>query len=210
MKRQYIDFVPTKSAKTPVAHTSNPAVVATTHKTTKISSTTSSVSSTASKPPVITRSVSTTSTLGIIEDLSPRASTSQLYQPIANSRAAASKPSVKELKAQKISGKPFSRHVESPVENSVENSAKKSSASDSKRTFVPPKFINQDKVAKRPLSKNVYRKKIVPAKEPSSKKPITIIAKPEKDAKVGLIVAIILTIILGAAAGTVAFLLLPK
>ena len=70
-------------------------------------------------------------------------------------------------------------------------------------------FINQDKVLKRPLSKNVYPKKIeVPKEEP--KGPVTIIAKPEKQAHVSLIVAIILTIILGAAAGTVAFLLLPK
>ena len=42
------------------------------------------------------------------------------------------------------------------------------------------------------------------------KAPEKIIAKPEKDSKAGLIIAIILTIILGAAAGTVAFLLLPK
>ena len=39
---------------------------------------------------------------------------------------------------------------------------------------------------------------------------VTIISKPEKDTKVGRVVAIILAIILGAAAGTVAFLLLPK
>ena len=70
-------------------------------------------------------------------------------------------------------------------------------------------FVNTDKIAKRPLSKNVYRKKIVaPKEEPSG--PMTIIEKPEKDSKVGMVVAIILTIILGAAAGTVAFLLLPK
>ena len=59
------------------------------------------------------------------------------------------------------------------------------------------------------LSKNVYKKKVVvPKEEPSG--PTTIIEKPEKDSKVGMVVAIILTIILGAAAGTVAFLLLPK
>jgi len=55
----------------------------------------------------------------------------------------------------------------------------------------------------------VYKKKIVaPKEEPLG--PMTIIEKPEKDSKVGMVVAIILTIILGAAAGTVAFLLLPK
>ena len=71
-------------------------------------------------------------------------------------------------------------------------------------------FINQDKVAKRPLSKRASAKKTVPAKEITTDKPVTIIAKPKKDSRVGMVVAIILTIILGAVAGTVAFLLLPK
>lgn len=70
-------------------------------------------------------------------------------------------------------------------------------------------FINQDKVQKRPLSKNVYQKKEVKPKD-EKQAPVTIIAKPEKQAHAGMIVTIILTIILGAAAGTVAFLLLPK
>ena len=68
---------------------------------------------------------------------------------------------------------------------------------------------NTDKIAKRPLSKNVYYKTIeVPKETPSA--PVTIIDKPEKDSKVGVVVTIIVTIVLGAAAGTVAFLLLPK
>lgn len=72
-----------------------------------------------------------------------------------------------------------------------------------------PTFVNTEKINKRPLSKNVYQKKIeTPEEKPSA--PVTIINKPEKDSKVGLIVTIIITIILGAAAGTVAFLLLPK
>ena len=75
--------------------------------------------------------------------------------------------------------------------------------------FPKTPFINQSKVKKRPLSKNVYQKKIEPPKE-EPKGPVTIISKPEKDSKVGIVVAIIITIILGAAAGTVAFLLLPK
>lgn len=70
-------------------------------------------------------------------------------------------------------------------------------------------FVNTDRVEKRPLSRNVYQKQVVvPKEEPSG--PVTIIQKPEKDSRVGLIVAIIITIILGATAGTVAFLLLPK
>lgn len=75
---------------------------------------------------------------------------------------------------------------------------------------VRPAFVNTEKVRKRPLSKNVYPKKPVVPKEEKPTAPVTIIDKPEKDSKVGLIVTIIITIILGAAAGTVAFLLLPK
>ena len=78
-----------------------------------------------------------------------------------------------------------------------------------KNPLSRPKFVNTEKVVKRPLSKNVYPKKAVVEKE-EPKKPVTIITKPEKDSRVGIVVAVILTIILGAAAGTVAFLLLPK
>ena len=102
---------------------------------------------------------------------------------------------VEELKSTSV------KPVEKPVEKSKDDS----------KTFKVPKspFINQEKVVKRPLSKNVYQKEIVVPKE-EPKGPVTIIAKPEKDAHVSLVVAIILTIILGAAAGTIAFLLLPK
>lgn len=74
------------------------------------------------------------------------------------------------------------------------------------------KFINTNKVEKRPLSNVMARKKpvIAPKAVEKPRAPEKIIAKPEKDSKAGLIIAIILTIILGAAAGTVAFLLLPK
>lgn len=76
-------------------------------------------------------------------------------------------------------------------------------------TYKTPKFVNLEKVKKRPLSKNVYQKEIkTPVEEP--KGPVTIIAKPEKESKVGMVIAVIITIILGATAGTVAFLLLPK
>lgn len=94
------------------------------------------------------------------------------------------------------------------------------------------KFLNTNKIVKRPLSNNPYPGRLQPAagqvSEPNptgkaktlgggpsaskkkSEKPTVIITKPEKDSKVGLVVAIIVTIVLGAAAGTVAFLLLPK
>ena len=189
-----MDFVPTKSSNTSVTHTKKPAApVVTTHKTTKISSTASRPVRTMPAP-----------ALGVIEDLSPRTNKTRTRQSVAKAPIA-NKSTLKSIKSQKIGN----RAPVKPVENHVENSAKKSLKDAPKHTFVPPKFINQDKITKRPLSKNVYRKKIEPAKE-FTKKPITIITKPEKDTKVGLVVTIIITIILGAAAGTVAFLLLPK
>ena len=93
--------------------------------------------------------------------------------------------------------------------------AKKEAKKEAKLVKTPRmQFVNMDKIDKRPLSKNsknVYKKKaFIPPEEDEPSGPVTIIDKPEKDSKVGMIVAIILTIILGAAAGTVAFLLLPK
>ena len=81
----------------------------------------------------------------------------------------------------------------------------------SRSTYQVPKsqLVQQGKANKRPLSvKNVYPEKKAKKEEP--KGPVTIITKPEKQAHAGMIIAIILTIILGAAAGTVAFLLLPE
>lgn len=77
---------------------------------------------------------------------------------------------------------------------------------------VKAKFVNTNKIEKRPLSQGGAMPKppVAAPKETPKKKPEVIIAKPAKDSKAGMIVAIILTIILGAAAGTVAFLLLPK
>ena len=97
--------------------------------------------------------------------------------------------------------------AEKPAEKAPETPEKKSE----KEEFKTPKtrFVNTEKVEKRPLSKNVYKKTIVaPKEEPSG--PVTIITKPDKGSHIGVIVTIVLTIILGAAAGTVAFLLLPK
>lgn len=142
--------------------------------------------------------------LGVVEDLKPKfVNTNVPKRPLGEaSHFRTKKTGVAAAKARKI-GARAAASVEKPVENS-----KKTGASGIYSTPKSP-FINQGKVAKRPLSKNVYQKKItVPKEEP--KGPVTIISKPEKQANVGLIVTVILTIILGAAAGTVAFLLLPK
>lgn len=68
-------------------------------------------------------------------------------------------------------------------------------------------------VEKRPLSNSIPAKKPVvktPQIVEEASAPVTIIEKPEKDAHVGIIITVILTIVFGAAIGTVAFLLLPK
>ena len=69
-----------------------------------------------------------------------------------------------------------------------------------------PKFINTEKVAKRPLSDSVAPKK------PTILAPAEVASKPtpKKPKKIGTVLAIIITIVLGAAAGAIAFLLLPK
>lgn len=154
--------------------------------------------------------------LGVIEDLNPKfVNTNVAKRPLSGgtgvgASAITTKNEVKEPKktaTRKGFGGRFGRKTE-------KNEALKKTKAERKAKndkYVVPKspFINQEKVIKRPLSKNVYAKKV---EEPKAKKtgPVTIIAKPEKEAHTSLVVTIILTIILGAAAGTVAFLLLPK
>ncbi len=203
MKKQYMDFVPT--AKKVVTKPTTKPVKKPIPKSTK------PVAFSDEKMPK----------LGMVEDLSPKFVKTDVpkrplsSRPASGSHFRAEKTGVAAIKAQKVGNRAHTKNSAKtevkPVEKSVENS-KKSVAS--KSTYQPPKnpFINQGKIEKRPLSKNVYVKKISVSDETlrEPKGPVTIISKPEKDAHVGLIVAIILTIILGAAAGTVAFLLLPK
>ena len=124
------------------------------------------------------------------------------------------KSAVKKVERQpsRVTSKPEAKPVvESKAKVVVPSRASRSSVD--KKLVEPiarPAFVNTEKVRKRPLSKNVYSKKTVAPKEEKLSAPVTIIDKPEKDSKVGLIVTIIITIILGAAAGTVAFLLLPR
>lgn len=84
-------------------------------------------------------------------------------------------------------------------------------------TNVPKRPLNQAGAAKVPASKRALRHPSLAsttAKPTHTSKtqnaPAAIIEKPKKESRVGLIITIIITIILGAAAGTVAFLLLPK
>ncbi len=143
---------------------------------------------------------------GVIEEYRPKfVRTEVKKRPLGQpdekfAKSAAASNEVKALKAQKLVGKKIADTPE-PVQE------KKPDAS----SMPVPKarFVNTEKIEKRPLSKNVYKKKVeTPKEEPTG--PVTIITKPENGSHIGVIVTIILTIILGAAAGTVAFLLLPK
>ena len=150
--------------------------------------------------------------LGVVEDLNshfvetnvPKRPLSE--KPVVRAKATEAKQQKVKARVLRPAAKPKAKPVAKPtpvkpVEKPVENS-----------TYKPPKspFINQNKVVKRPLSGNIYKKQITEAVKEEPKGPVTIIAKPEKDRHIGIIVTIIITIILGAAAGTVAFLLLPK
>ena len=137
---------------------------------------------------------------GVIEDFQQKFVKTEVKKRPLNA-AEKAKEEVSEIKAKKILKE---QKVSAPVAEVKEVIPKED-------TLKVPKsrFVNTEKVKKRPLSKNVYQKEVVtPAEKPSG--PVTIISKPEKDSKAGLVVTIIITIILGAAAGTVAFLLLPK
>lgn len=141
------------------------------------------------------------------------------------------KAELAKLKAKKLTSRPLANLAKSPTKSQLSDLTKTStigspanlttattpaaSTSSSKETptsetFKTPKtpFINTAKIDKRPLSKNVYHKPVEIKEEPAG--PIAIITPPEKEARAGFVVAIILTIILGAIAGTVAFLVLPR
>ena len=180
MNKKYIDFVPSKSVK----------------KATAIKKTTRGAGA-------VTTATRAKTVSGV-----KRAATKPVAAKAAPVRAR--NITAKEVKAKKVGLKEAqptrarAAAVEKPVEKSVRTEANK------KVMAIPrAQFINQNKVEKRPLSKNVYQKKIEATKEVPTG-PVTIISKPEKDKHVSIVVTIIITIILGAAAGTVAFLLLPK
>ena len=161
--------------------------------------------------------------LGEIEDLNPKfVKTDVPKRPLNDGKEVSSvKDTATEAKSKKIGARLRLRSAKKSVSKSetVQNTPKKAEFSTNKQksAYALPKtpFINQDKVAKRPLSRNVYKKQL-DALEKASKeskeagKTVTIISKPEKESHIGVVITIVLTIILGAVAGTVAFLLLPK
>ena len=145
--------------------------------------------------------------LGVFENLNERFVTKDVpKRPLGQGDKIAANDALKVAKAQNLRNKKLTKGVAPVAERPVENSTKP------KEAYAVPKspFINQEKVVKRPLSKNVYPKEVKEAPKAESAGPVTVISKPEKDSHVNVVVTIIITIVLGAAAGTIAFLLLPK
>lgn len=197
--KRYIDFVPAKAKKQAVPRVkAKPEVVMPKAVAPKKVAAKREIPQ--KKAPVLQTATKSSKApvLGVIEDLNVVAPS----EPnVSRSHFTEEKDSIRAVKAKRVGLR------EAPAKPSGLSTKPKTNEKEFKTPKTP--FINQDKVVKRPLSKNVYQKKVeVPKEEP--KGPVTIITKPEKQAHVSLIVTIILTIILGAAAGTVAFLLLPK
>lgn len=143
---------------------------------------------------------------GVIEDFSGKfVSTEVEKRPLSGSISAT------EAKSKKISRISLRSKGKKENKTAVAEVSKQPSEPMGKMKIPERPFVNMEKVEKRPLSRNVYQpRNVVTAPKEEPQGPITIIEKPEKDSRIGLIVTIIITIILGAAAGTVAFLLLPK
>ena len=90
------------------------------------------------------------------------------------------------------------------------NSDINAAANRAKMQIPQAHFINQNKVTKRPLSKTMYAGRTEAAAPAKADEPVKVVKNKKKGGTVGMVLAIIGTIFLGAAAGTVAFLLLPR
>lgn len=209
MNKKYMDFVPTKKASnaTSVRRATVRPVVKQVEKAPKIVREEVFAEEEPSRG-VDTFSIKKEPEYGVVEDFRPKfVKTEVEKRPLSRGHFVNHKTELEKAKSKNVSLK----SVGDAEKSAKKTPATKESVKKDKKTLKIPKspFINQNKVTKRPLSKNVYEKKIEPTKE-KSVGPVTIIAKPEKEEKTGIIVTIILTIILGAVAGTIAFLLLPK
>ena len=227
MNQKYIDFVPSKKAPTPTSARSAARPSAPAARPAKASQPTVRRSprpqsaaqrtapaarpATAAKRPAAqpvapahadTFSIKKEPAYGVIEDFHPKfVKTEVEKRPLSRSHFTATNSELSELKSQNIKKSSRQASPEQPTDIT----------SDKSSLPIPKSpFIAKAKVSKRPLSKNVYTKPVQPTKEPATPKPVTIISKPESGGKAGMAIAIILTIILGAVAGTIAFLILPK
>ena len=190
MNKRYMDFVPVNSAHKVVREDVGVA------KKSKSPESTTVPNKVASGPQ-----------LGVIEDLQPRFVKTKVEKRPLSRPAPMANP--KEKVSKKTEEEQIFENALKQANLFVDNDSKKKEERPKKRTEMKTPFVNTEKVTKRPLSKNVYQRKVVVPKE-EPEKPIKIITTEKKDSKIGIIVAVIITIILGATAGTVAFLLLPK
>ncbi len=208
MNRKYIDFVPTKpKAKNSVKKPVSREKVSKVEELKKVEPVREELVIEENEIRVgsDTFSIKKEPAYGVVEDFRPKfVKTEVEKRPLSKGHFYMKKSELSEAKSKKVAARKLKNVVEKPVEK-----PKKTSEDATKMKIPKSPFINQNKVVKRPLSKNVYERTIKPTEEKPSG-PVTIISKPEKDTKVSLIVTVILTIILGAAAGTIAFLLLPK
>ncbi len=229
MNKRYIDFVPTKKA--PKAATGQPSTKVAKNSVSNVSTRQTAprkvvrqttlraeTRQVVRKSPQVVRkqvieeditavqtgfSIKNEPEYGVIEDFRPKFVHAEVEKrPLSRGHFGTSGSELREAKAQDLSKK----SVNKPAEESVTKADV-----DAKSKMKVPKspFISHSKVAKRPLSKNVYTKKVEPTKEKSSG-PVTIIDKSDKESKASIVVTILITIILGAVAGTIAFLILPK
>lgn len=136
--------------------------------------------------------------------------------PVANSATPVSDTSEAELKAakaEKILKRPDLkaglRSEKGTSDSADAKSSEEKAKSEPKSTIQAPRFINTHNIEKRPLSKTNYQARAEAPKNVLSD-PVTIVDRPENESRLGLILTIIFTIILGAAVGTIAFLLMPK
>lgn len=161
---------------------------------------------------------------GVIEDYRPMFVKTDVKKRPLGAKEEAKKPALAKPAMVKPTGVKAASGSVSGAASGVSSAAVVSGTVSATKKPVPLKpirpvkanFINTNKIEKRPLSSVNIKKTAAPTDEEVIKdlgkpeKPVRIITKPEKDSNVGMIIAVILTIILGAAAGTVAFLLLPK
>ena len=111
---------------------------------------------------------------GVIEDYQPKFVKAEIEKrPLSKQKTA--KEEVKEVKAKKIERMPVLKKAVAKKEAPKEKVAERPKEEKAEALKIPKKtpFVNTEKVAKRPLSKNVYQKQVAPPKEEASG-PVTI------------------------------------
>lgn len=160
---------------------------------------------------------------GVVEDFQPRF----LDTPVEKRPLSGGRPSATAAHRGAVEATPAKAGASAAKAGANSAAMRTMAAKETKMQIPKAKFINQNKVAKRPLSKTAYTepgyKTVAGTKTGVSrgaKIAVSEAKKPGKEVKIkkdekqggtiGMVLAIVLTIILGAVVGTVAFLLLPK